>query len=166
MAGTYVWTGLSAKTIANYFLELGRHDGIPIDPLKLQKLVYLAHGWSLAFLKRPLIKEPFEAWRYGPVVQTLYREFQSFGASPITSFANKEPSESSYGIDSDSRAILDEVWERYKSLSPFQFSMLTHEPGSAWDLTMRSHAPWTPWTSWVIPNDLIAQEFLRRQQQG
>lgn len=167
---TYVWTGLSAKTIANYFLRLGQRDGIPIDPLKLQKLIYLAHGWSLALLNRPLIREPIEAWRYGPAVPALYREFQRFGAAPITGFAIKEPLESAYGIDPETRSLLDEVWERYQALSPFQFSKLTHEPGSAWDLTMRNNAPWAhwskPWASWVIPNDLIAQEFLRLQQQG
>ena len=36
-----------ARTIANVFLELGSRDGAHISPLKMQKLVYLANGWSL-----------------------------------------------------------------------------------------------------------------------
>jgi uncharacterized phage-associated protein len=162
---SYAWTGYSAKTIANYFLDLGRGDDIPIDPLKMQKLVYLAHGWSLLFLKRRLIKEPVEAWRYGPVVKTLYNAFQKFGASPITDYAPGEPLESKYGLDEQTKSLLDAVWERYKLLSPIQLSMLTHEPGYAWDLARRGGSI-SPWNGPIIPDDLIADEFARRQQQA
>jgi uncharacterized phage-associated protein len=161
----YFWFGLSAKTIANYFLDLGRRDGVPIDPLKLQKLVYLAHGWSLFFLKRPLIKEPFEAWRYGPVVPVLYQEFRRFGGSPITDFAAEVPGEPSYGIDPQTKSLLEAVWERYKTLTPIQLSMLTHEPGYAWDLVQR-RPDFFPWGARKIPNEFIADEFSRRQQQA
>lgn len=161
----YVWTGLSARTVANYFLDLGRRDGVPIDPLKLQKLVYLAHGWSLVLLKRRLIREPFEAWRYGPVVPALYKAFQKFGGWAITEYAPEQPFESHYGLDEQTKSLLEAVWGTYKLLSPIQLSMLTHEPGFAWDLAQRS---WriSPWGSPAIPDDLIADEFARRQQQA
>jgi len=160
---TYVWTGLSAKTVANYFLGLAGRDRVPIDPVKLQKLIYLAHGWSLRFLNRPLIREPFEAWRYGPMVPALYEEFKRFGASPITAFAREVPGESAYGIDPETKSLLDTVWKRYGSLSSVQLSMLLHEPGYAWELTRRRDAL-TPWGGPTIPNDLIAEEFVLRQQ--
>jgi uncharacterized phage-associated protein len=164
MSGTYFWTGLSAKTVANYFLGLGRRDYIAIDPLKLQKLVYLAHGWSLQFLQRPLIREPFEAWRYGPVVPVLYQEFRRFGGWPITDFASEVPGESAFGIDPRTKSLLDAVWERYKMLTPIQLSMLTHEPGYAWDLVQRRPDHFS-WGGQQIPNEFIADEFARRQQQ-
>ena len=157
-----VSTSYSAKTVANYFLELGARDRIPIDPLKLQKLVYLAHGWSLAILGRPLIQEPVEAWRYGPVIQVLYKEFKRFGASAI-------PEDAKAGgvvetLDSNSKGLIDAVWEKYRSLSSIQLSTLTHERGYAWDLTRKS-GDFSPWDGPIIPNDLIADEFNRRQQQ-
>ena len=34
--------------VANYFLEAGERDGVPITPLKLQKLVCIAYGFYLA----------------------------------------------------------------------------------------------------------------------
>jgi uncharacterized phage-associated protein len=81
MAGTYFWTGLSAKTVANYFLELGRRDWVAVDPLKLQKLVYLAHGWSLQFLQRPLIRLLRNLLKLG-VTGPWYRSYtMSFGDS-------------------------------------------------------------------------------------
>lgn len=160
-----VWTGLSATTIANYVLDLAWGDGIPIDPLKLQKIIYLAHGWSLVLLKRPLIKEPFQAWNYGPVVPSLYKAFQRFGASPITAHAPKQPMENHYGLDDSTKSLLDSVWERYKSLNGIQLSKFTHEPGYAWDLARRN-SPMAPWSSPTIPNQLIENEFTRLQERA
>jgi uncharacterized phage-associated protein len=160
-----VWTGLSAKTIANYILDLAWRDRVSIDPLKLQKILYLAHGWSLVLLKRPLIKEPFEAWNYGPVVPSVYRAFQKFGASPITEHASKEPMENHYALDQQTKALLGSVWETYKKLNAIQLSMFTHEPGYAWDWARRNGRT-SPWGNPAITNDLIENEFVRRQQQA
>lgn len=153
----------SAKVIANCFLGLGARDGVPIDPLKLQKLVYLAHGWSLVFLKRPLISETIEAWRYGPVVPALYREFKKFGASPIT--ANWQENGNGVAPDEQTKSLLEAVWEKYKDISSIQLSVLTHEPSSAWDLVLRGGEV-SPWGGPAIPNGLILDEFIRRQQQA
>ena len=45
----------SAKEIANYFLELSAKKDI--SPLKIQKLVYIAHGWHLALYGEPLVQD-------------------------------------------------------------------------------------------------------------
>jgi len=153
----------SAKTIASYFLALGARDGVPIDPLKLQKLVYMAHGWSLVFRKTPLIVEPIEAWRYGPVIPALYSEFKRFGASPITQ--NGQESGPAINLDQQTKSLLETVWEKYRTLSPIQLSVLTHEPGSAWDMVRRGGGL-SPWGGSTIPNGLILDEFVRRQQQA
>jgi uncharacterized phage-associated protein len=39
---------------------------------ELQKLVYYAHGWSLAWDGAGLVDGPFEAWKNGPVSRPLY----------------------------------------------------------------------------------------------
>jgi uncharacterized phage-associated protein len=150
-----------ARTIANYFLELAHGDRIPLDPLKLQKLVYLAQGWHLAFYGTPLISQAVEAWRYGPVVPQLYYEFRQFGAWPITRRA-----ETSETLDDRTKNFLQKVWQIYRAYNSLQLSALTHEAGGAWDLAMRTRESWTPWGRPVIPNELIAQEFLRRKAQG
>ena len=55
--------------------------------MKMQKLVYLAHGWHLAIHDRPLISENFEAWPYGPVEEDLYHIFKPYRDAPITDYA-------------------------------------------------------------------------------
>src|SRR4051812_39910789 len=79
-----------AAAIANEFLRLAKEDKAQISPLKLQKLVYFAHGWYLALAGKPLIEERVQAWQFGPVIPTLYREFKRYGNSPIASPAMRE----------------------------------------------------------------------------
>lgn len=141
------------RVIANSFLNLARSDGSVLDPMKIQKLVYLAHGWNLAFSGEPLITQQVEAWKYGPVIPVLYDEFKKFRASPITDNANA-PTEKVAEDD-----LIEAVWKRYSPLSAIQLSMITHEPGYAWDLTIKEKGPFS-----VIPNELIRDEFVRRRQ--
>ena len=76
---------VSAAAAANVLLAEGENRGIALDPMKLQKLLYLAQGYYSALTEGPWISEPFEAWDYGPVVPSLYREFRNFGAKAIKS---------------------------------------------------------------------------------
>ena len=151
--------GYDARTIANQFLSLGERDCVPIDPMKIQKLMYLAHGWSLAFFDSPLVLQAIEAWRYGPVVPDLYREFQVFRANPIVGCVKALGT-----ISEQTREHLENVWQTYKAFTPIQLSMMTHEPGGAWDLTTKKFAG--TWGSPIIPNELIAEEFKQRKQRG
>ena len=50
-------TGYPVKAIANYFLKDHRKEGI--TPLKIQKLVYIAYGWYLAYHQHPLINDEY-----------------------------------------------------------------------------------------------------------
>lgn len=144
----------SVLSIANVFLKKAREDNEPIDPLKLQKLVYIANGWSLAFMGRPLIRESFEAWRYGPVVPELYREFKEYRSRYIS----REARTSTEQIDSEALDLISQVWDKYKDQSAVALSSLTHEEGSAWSMSYDPSA----WSSACIPDSLIREEFLAR----
>jgi uncharacterized phage-associated protein len=143
--------------VANGFLALARRDGEILDPMKIQKLVYLAHGWNLAFHGDPLIKQNVEAWRYGPVIPTLYHEFKKFRASPITE--NAPTPEDAEELSAGANALMEVVWGKYRPYSAIQLSMFTHEPGYAWDLTIKECGPYS-----IIRNELIRDEFQRRRQ--
>lgn len=149
----------SAAQVANYFIDRRRKENVRVDPLKVQKLVYLAHGWHLHFLKEPLITEKIEAWRYGPVVPDLYMAFRQWGSCSIG--AGMEEPRNAAPLDSKTVSFLSQIWEPYSSRSGIELSMLTHEPGRAWDLVRRAND--TPWNDAVIDNELIADEFRRRK---
>lgn len=144
---------LPVLTVANRFLELARAEGKTIDPLKLQKLVYLAHGWELAFTGQPLVAEQFEAWRYGPVCPPLYRAYKQFGASPIPA-----PSTNMGPLDDNSEHWIKEAWRVYGDRTGMNLSDMTHEAGSAWSQVFSNH-----FFNSAIPNDFIQNEFTRRR---
>ena len=51
--------------IANYFIKLKPPN---LTLLKLIKLCYISHGFTLALTNKPLSSEPAGAWQYGPSV--------------------------------------------------------------------------------------------------
>ena len=66
-------------------------------------------------------------------------------------------------LDVRSKALIESVWDTYKGYDAVQLSMLTHEIGGAWDLTMKANMD--NFGSPIIPNELIKIEFERRRQQ-
>ncbi len=44
----------------------------PTTAMKLEKLVYYAQAWSLAWDGAPMFSEPVEAWTNGPIVRELF----------------------------------------------------------------------------------------------
>ena len=76
----------NALSVANYFIDLASKDGKEIRPLKLMKLVYLAYGYALAIIDRSIIDPRFdkvEAWRYGPVIPSVYHSFKQYRDKPV-----------------------------------------------------------------------------------
>ena len=65
--------------IANEFIRRGLREGRAFDQMQLQKLVYIAHGWCLAFSGEPLTGDRPEAWDFGPVYRRLANALQSQG---------------------------------------------------------------------------------------
>src|SRR4051794_28085835 len=87
-------TPQSSFAVARYFIEQSQRDGIlDLTPMKVLKLVYIAHGWVLSSADAPLISESVQAWKFGPVIPSLYHYFKRYGASPVPHFeANALPS--------------------------------------------------------------------------
>lgn len=156
------------KAIANYFLSRRKQRGLnPVTQMKLQKLVYFAHGWHLAFWEKPLIDEMVEAWEYGPVVPTLYHEFKEYGAREIPRLATDwNPETSDWDItplidtsDDQVAQLLDRVIVVYGNRSAVALSALTHVDESPWKKTVEKH----PGIRHVdIPNDLIQKYFKKK----
>lgn len=165
---------MSAKAVANYFLILGRLDRIAITPLKIQKLVYISHGWHLALTGgQPLVyNELAEAWPYGPVFPSLYHEFKQFeDSSPITNFAEEivlhrsiqdgelhEEYEVTDPVveNREARELLDKIWEIYRNTPGPDLSAITHAKGTPWDIVKQN---FRKIKNASIPNDVIQKYY-------
>ena len=165
-------TPYCAKAVANFFVTKSLGENIPVTPMKLLKLVYIAHGWHLAILNEPLIEDRVEAWIYGPVIPEIYHEFKHFGTLAIDKFATEYEPIFVEGrlrsaklvapeIDSDdkeSKVFLNRVWEVYKEFSGIQLSNMTHEAGSPWHSVFYDN----PRSKSVIGDKAIKEHYLKR----
>lgn len=119
--------------VANNFLKRGRNENVDITPLKLQKLVYFLYKDYLKRTNDQLFSERFETWKKGPVVPSIYAEFNSYGRFPIRSFATDSRGKC-YIVSEDGvfKECIDKVWRVYGNYSGGALSELTHTDGSAW----------------------------------
>lgn len=127
--------------VANEFLELGEMEGIPISPMKLQKLVFFSHGWNLALYDRPLVNEQVECWEYGPVFPSLYRLVKHYGADAITGRIESGGRVPRLPLDAEeqTRSLIKTVWDSYKQHSAIKLSNMTHIPDSPWSRRRRHY---------------------------
>lgn len=151
--------------IANYFLKKSFDTGEEITLMKIIKLVYISHGWYRGITGKDLIKESAQAWKYGPVIESVYHEFKSYGGRPITKLGSVLlPHEDRFQIitptvdKEDIQEFLDKVWEIYHSFTAIELSSLTHQEGSPWDITYNKLGGRNS-RSTIISNDLIEQHY-------
>lgn len=128
-----------AVAVANYFVDKSLQEvdsQFLLTNMKLVKLVYIAHGWFLGLHGRPLISELPQAWKYGPVVPSVYNAFKSSGnqqiTRPYTALIVGQPDPYQLSDDPEVKALLDRVWSLYKSYTAFQLSSMTHQEGTPW----------------------------------
>lgn len=150
--------------IANYFIGKAQSEGICITPMKLLKLVYIAHGWHLGLYDRPLIGEEVQAWQYGPVVSSVYHDFKHYGSGNITRQHMISGPDGNPIIPTVTHSkvsvFLDKVWEAYKHYNGWQLSDITHQPGTPWDIVWRQNGGSERRGS-PIPQQLIADYYKK-----
>lgn len=141
----------SAAKVANRMLEIAQTRGEEITPLKMLKLVYIAHGWSFPYMGSPLLAEPAQAWQYGPVVPSLYRATSRFRAGPITEHI---PDTDPQVLSDQAIALIQSVYDSYSRYSGTQLSNMTHMPNTPWSEAWNAGG-----RNALIPNDRIAAHY-------
>jgi uncharacterized phage-associated protein len=157
----------SSLAIANEFIR--RAEGRPLTHMQVQKLVYLAHGWSLGALGQPLIDDDVEAWAFGPVVRKLYDALRDYGRGPITRpirwgddtpFLSDDGEEAVEPLSDDEQTVIDVIWEKYGHFPAFKLSAMTHEPDTPW------FNAYEPGRNGAISDEAIREYFHERFAQA
>ena len=106
---------------ARYLVCLSyQEDRRSLTHLKLQKILYLAQGWSFVWDSKALFPEDFCAWEYGPANEKVYETFKKYGRSEISA------SEGIPGVaDKDARDTLEAVWGEYGKRTAYDLVDLT-----------------------------------------
>lgn len=160
----------NALSVANYFIELSQGEKKPITQLGLMKRVYIAHGFSLAINKLSLLDERFdrvEAWKYGPVIPSVYHTFKQYKYAPITEKAVvMEWNDADKTLEfpypelknANSKKVVEMVWKRYHDFTDNELVTLTHKDGTPWRVCYveGSNVP--------IPDEITAMYYERLVQ--
>lgn len=145
----------SAIAVAQAFLDLAAHEGLSLTNMKLQKLVFFAHGVHLAaYDGAPLIEDPIRAWDFGPVIPPLYEKLRRFGKGTVD--PTIAPTERTLDPEGTGFQAIRSVWEAYKNYDAWALSRITHQPGSPWSKV------WSVCKYNDIPNETIREYYQGR----
>ena len=123
---------LEGIDIAKYILSK-----IACTQLKLQKLVYLCFADYLCDSGKKLFKDKIFAFKYGPVVETVYTRYKKYGYKPIYEETEDIESKNILEMPSRSRILfaedgiekilsIDKTLKKYGNLSASELVNLTH----------------------------------------
>jgi uncharacterized phage-associated protein len=151
-----------ARVIANFLLDYGAEKHQSVTILSLLKILFFAHAWHLGKTGLPLVGQPFEAWKHGPVSRVVYEQFRSSGERPISGRAKilnvttaQYETASWSNVDEDTKRLLRNVFEYYSQFHPFRLSHLTHDKGGPWDIV------WGEATRRAVPGMIISDDSIR-----
>lgn len=104
---------------------------IELSNLHMQKILYMCHVFHVGRHQgAPLFDEPFEAWDYGPVLPSLYREIRFFGADPVEDIWSDL---SIPKADTSEYAIIKEIGALLAKKTGGELVGITHHPQGAWE---------------------------------
>lgn len=155
------------RAVANFVLDQCDAVGVGVSHLALQKIIYFCHVWSLIELGQPLVRQSFEAWEHGPVLQYIYREFKRFGSARVCGRAcqvnprNGQLEVVSCAFAEPTRDLLSRVVAIYSRFSASTLRELSHAPGGPWDRVWHHRGKINP--GMRIDNRDIQQFYSRMQ---
>ena len=146
-----------SRRVANHLIDIAYKHEESISIMRLLKLAYMAHGWTLAVCDEPLVNEDVEAWRYGPVIPLIYYAFRPHGAYNLkkVKILNEQP------IIENVSDLMEDVYRVYKNVSDSQLYRLTHSPGGPWHKVYEPNK-----LGIVIPNKLISDHFKNKLERA
>lgn len=149
----------SAIDVAYKLLQLAKEKDLQLSNLQLQKLVYIAHGYMLGWKSTPLVNDEIQAWKYGPVIHSIYNQFKENGA-------NKVPTEGIDNVTIDADFTADEiiclngVLDLYANRTPESLITTTHQENTPWDEVWNKSGGKSSYFA-KIPNELIKNHYRK-----
>ena len=132
--------------IANYFLSKSKFTNYVLN-----KLVYFSYGFYLASWNKKLFSEKIEAWKYGPVIPSIYYHLVRFGNQPVTEkvvyHSRSKDEQIKPEIDNGDKELIDlleAIYKKYGSLPESIFQKITHHPNSPWEKVYIADQDHTP----------------------
>ncbi len=135
-----------AKSVAAFLLQRDYQEESDehITQLKLQKLLYYAQGLYLALSGKCLFDEKIHAWNHGPVVVSVYSDFEK-GRNPLTLYPNNDQ-------------LVDKLSDEEQQI--IDFAYFVYGRYGAWQLRNMTHSE-LPWLNSRTASRIISQEDIK-----
>ncbi len=118
---------LTGLDVAKYILSTAK-----MTHLKLEKLVYFCYAEYLCLRHKKLFDDDIFAFRYGPVVESVYKKYKGSRQLDIEKPARSRILFAQDGIEK--LAVIDDTLRKYGYLSSTALVNITHTSGSPWDM--------------------------------
>ena len=142
-----------AKELSKMYKDMYDKD---IDEMKAHKLLYFSQREAYLRNGAPLFEDDFCAWKYGPVLLSVRREF----SKPVP-FQNIEG-----GVSDETRELLMFVLKHYGRVSSWRLSIMSHEEFS-WKQAREGLEPSENGTNKLSPKAIMVdavRERMRRRR--
>lgn len=133
--------------VAKYVVDKCCKEGRSLTNLHLQKVLYFVQGEFYRATKKWLIEDDFLAWKYGPVLQSVYDEYSWYYSSRITE------TYSDIAVEESIKKIIDPIIKERRDKTAGALVEESHRAGGAWQRSYDGSK------STIIPKSLIAEEF-------
>ena len=146
----------SSIDAADLMLRTAKQKCLPLDGLRLSKLVFIAYQWHLHFHSSSLFDDAIEARRFGPEIPNLHRLSLAYGQEAIP-FRRVR---SDIGDPrSDAARTMDSILNTYGRLSYASLVQYCCHDGSAWKKARDRNV-------FFISDDLILESVREELKNG
>lgn len=149
----------NSKDLARYLVAYANdyEPRVSMSPVKLQKLLYICYGVSLALNFGRLTEEHPQAWPYGPVFASTHKPMSRLFDSRFNDMLHRSDAEfNTFEGDTNLQYILRNVFSAFGQWAPMSLVNWSHRKGGAWKETMDISNKYGT----VISDELIKEVFL------
>lgn len=128
-------------------IDIGKYilAKVPCTHLKLEKLVYMCYADYLCRKKEKLFVDIIYAYKFGPVVKSVYEEFKRSGQDILEDRKSRKkydktakmlPIRSRIIASKDGAikiSVVDDTLEKYGKLTAIELMKLTHKDSTPWE---------------------------------
>lgn len=138
--------GVTATQLCNIIIDRSIKEGLPLNLMKLQRIMYLIACLYQRRHRKTLFTERFQPWKYGPVLGTLNDKFDCLKGKNISVYSTNAKGEvvvPALEKILELKDVVDIVWDNSRNLTGFQLSRLIAASGknSAWEKAVVNHRP-------------------------
>ena len=138
--------GVTATQLCNIIIDKSIKEDLPLNLMKLQRIMYLIACLYQKRHRKILYTERFQPWNYGPVLGTLNDKFDCLNGKDISVYSTNAKGEivvPALEEMPELKDVVDVIWTNAKGMTGIQLSRLIVASGknSAWEKAVVDHRP-------------------------